>query len=359
MTTTHKQNAKKRTKVAVIGTSGHGSAELIALLATHPCVVISALVTGNKQNAGKSVAEVRPELDGVVNLKCELLEPKEVAERCDVVITTTPPDVALRYLPSVVAAGKKCVDFSAAYRLRNGDVFAKHYGFEHPDPANLSHAVYGLPEFFRDQIRGATLVANPGCYPTAAAVGVVPALKAGVVYTKYPIIGRAVSGYSGAGAEYEPTSGVRPYKIANHRHAPEIAQLFNDCLKMYHGQTNEATVSFAPRINDDMDRGIDSDASMLLKENVSERDLRTVFRSFYASEPLVEVVEEEPDVKNIVGKSGAQVAVWKEGDLLHTITTIDNLQKGAASQAVQNLNLMCGFGETSGLDANETTAEKQ
>ncbi|OGJ82961.1 N-acetyl-gamma-glutamyl-phosphate reductase [Candidatus Peribacteria bacterium RIFOXYC2_FULL_58_10] len=340
---------ERQIDVAIIGTSGHASAELIKILASHPHARITALVTGNKHCAGTSIAQLHPDLAGCIDRKCELLQPNEIAERCDVAIAATPTEESLRYVPEIIGAGKKCIDLSGAYRLHDSATFREHYSLEHTDPANLGHAVYGLPELFREKIRMAMLIANPGCYPTASAIGIAPALKRGLVDTRQPIIIRAISGYSGAGVKYQPTSGVRPYKIARHQHTPEIAQVCMDYLLDCHGEARDMQVSFAPRINDDSARGIDADSSMILSGPFDEDDIRAAYEAFYASEPFIDVLRTEPDVKNVVGTNGAHVAVWKEGNLLHVISTIDNLRKGAASQAIQNLNLLCGFEETAGL----------
>jgi N-acetyl-gamma-glutamyl-phosphate reductase len=343
---------KEHVNVAVIGTSGHASSELIKLLTAHPHATITALVTGNSQNAGKRIAEVRQELDGVVDLSCEQLTSKEIASKCDIAISSTPVEASLQYIPGIISSGKKCIDLSGAYRFANPNTFEEHYGICHTDPDNLSRAVYGLPELFREKVRQAKLVANPGCYPTAMGLSIAPALREGVVDVTHPVIVRAISGYSGAGVNYQPISGVRPYKIAAHKHTPEMAQVCNDYFLQCHGELGDMQVSFAPRINDDVPRGIDSDVSMLLASDIDQDTLRTVYTSFYSSEPLVDVLDKEPDVRDVTESNGAQVSAWKEVGLLHAISVIDNLRKGAASQAIQNLNLMCGFDEMDGLVTN-------
>ena len=147
---------EKKVNVAVIGASGHASVELIKLLAGHPRINISALATGNPQSAGKHIAEVRAELRDVIDLICESLQPGEIADRCDIAIATTPAKESLDYIPGIIAGGRKCIDLSGAYRLHDASVFKQHYDFEHSDPENLQHAVYGLPELFRERIRNAT-----------------------------------------------------------------------------------------------------------------------------------------------------------------------------------------------------------
>jgi len=326
-------------QVAVIGTSGHASAELLKLLAEHPRVRITALVTGSDAHVGKNM----------FSLPCERLEPAEIADRCDIAIAATPTEASLHYVPGILAEGKKCIDMSGAYRLPDPALFKQHYGLDHTDPDNLKHAVYGLPELFRQKIRQAMLVANPGCYPTAVGLAVAPALEQGIVDMQVPVIVRATSGYSGAGVHYRPTGGTRPYKIARHQHAPEMAQLMNDYVLQSGTQLSPVQVSFAPRINDDQERGIDADVSLLLNGEYDERVLQDMYQSYYHEEPFVSVVDREPLLRDVVNGNGAQVAVWKEGSLLHVISVIDNLRKGAASQAIQNLNLLCGFEETTGL----------
>lgn len=343
---------EKKVNVAVIGTGGHASAELLVLLARNRNVEITALATGNQEAVGKSIGEVRTDLADLLDLldlRCEKLRPEEIAERCDVAIATTPIDQSLKYIPGILAAGKRCIDLSAAYRLRDAAIFEQYYGLEHSDPQNLQHAVYGLPELFQKRIRGATLIANPGCYPTASLLGIAPVLQEELIDTQKPIIIRAISGYSGAGVHYQPTSGTRPYKIGRHQHTPEIAQACEDYTLQCHGQTSNVLVSFSPRINDNMERGIDADISMFLSKSVDVERLREIFNAFYTSEPFVDVLSKEPDVKDVVKTNRAQLAVWQEANLLHVISIIDNLRKGAASQAIQNLNLMCDFEETTGL----------
>ncbi|MFH0770996.1 MAG: N-acetyl-gamma-glutamyl-phosphate reductase [Candidatus Peregrinibacteria bacterium] len=339
----------EQAQVAVIGTSGHASSELLKLLALHPRVKISALATGNEQHVGRNIGDVRAELGGIIDCVCERLSPEEIADRCEVAIATTPPDVSLKYVPGILEGRSKCIDLSGAYRLHDPDVFERYYGFEHPDTDNLQHAIYGLPELFRKRIKRALLVANPGCYPTAAALAVAPVLDWEMINSAYPIIVRAISGYSGAGVQYQPRGGIRPYRIGCHQHTPEIAQVYQDYLRHRDQEPYDMNVSFAPRINDDVERGIDADISVLLDRDYDEKMLRETYASFYEDEPLVEVLEKEPEVQNVAGKNGAQLAVWKENQLLHVIAVIDNLRKGAASQAIQNLNLMCDFDEMEGL----------
>jgi N-acetyl-gamma-glutamyl-phosphate reductase len=343
----------EQAQVAVIGTSGHASAELLKLLAAHPRVKISALATGNEQHVGKNIGDVRTELAGIVNCVCERLSPKEIADRCDVAITSTPADVSVQYVPGILDGRSKCIDLSGAYRLKDAEKFKQYYGTEHTDPENLEHAVYGLPELFRNKIKRATLVANPGCYATAAALAVAPGLQAEMIDTTLPVIVRAVSGYSGAGVKYQPATGIHAYKVTGHPHTPEIAQLCQHYLRVCDSPyaDDDVPVSFTPRIDDDVARGIDADVSMYLSgDRWIENAIPDAYRSFYSSKPLVKWTDQVPDMNSVIGTNDARIFAWRDASLLRVITVIDNLRKGAASQAIQNLNLMCDFEETTGLD---------
>jgi N-acetyl-gamma-glutamyl-phosphate reductase len=334
----------KTTKAAIIGASGYSGQELIRLLLRHPRVEITHYTS--RQYAGKAVAEVFPRFRGQVD--ATFVEPDADRLETDMAFLALPHGVAAEYVPALLAKGVKVLDLSADFRLKSAAVYQEFYEHEHPAPQLLAQSVYGLPELHRDQIRGAKLVACPGCYPTSIILGLAPALAKGLGKPD-SIIATSLSGVSGAGRkvadEYlftECNGSARAYGIPKHRHLSEIEQE----LSLLAG--SNVTISFVPHLIP-INRGIISTIYMTLASKPG--DALGVYRSFYQGEPFVRVTPSLPDTKNVEATNFCDISVRIDArtNRLIVVSALDNLTKGAAGQAVQCLNLMCGHEETAGL----------
>jgi N-acetyl-gamma-glutamyl-phosphate reductase len=334
------------TRVGILGATGYSALELIKLLLRHPEVEITTVTS--RQEGNPHLAMVHPSLAGRVDVRCEDLGPVAVAGRADCVFSCLPHGVTTEIVPHLTRAGARVIDFSADYRLKSADTYAQWYGQKHTDAAGLAEAVYGLPELFRDQIQPATLIANPGCYPTSANLALAPLLKAGVI-ERDDIIIDSKSGVSGAGRTPKLTThfpecneSISAYNVGRHRHTPEIEQTLSTAC----GQ--EVQVIFTPHLIP-MDRGILTTAYSYPTREISEEQLFTVLRDFYKDEPFVRVVDHLPGTKDSSGTNFCDITVRKVRGRVLTISCLDNLIKGAAGQAVQNFNLMYGYPETTAL----------
>ena len=339
----------KQAKIAVVGASGYSGEELVRLLLGHPLVELTALTS--RQYAGKAVADVFPRFRGQV--EATFVEPKVDRIEADVVFLALPHGVAAEFAPALLRKGIKVLDLSADFRLKSAAVYQEFYEHEHPAPELLQQAVYGLPELHRGEIRKATLVACPGCYPTGILLGVAPALKQGLAKPD-GIIATSLSAVSGAGRkvadEYlftECNESVRAYGIPKHRHLSEIEQE----LSLLAGAN--VVISFAPHLVP-LNRGILSTIYLdcfTAAHVAATNDALAVYREFYESEPFVRVTQSLPDTKNVEATNYCDISVRVDPrtSRLIVVTAIDNLTKGAAGQAVQCLNLVCGYEETTGL----------
>ena len=337
-----------RIKAGIVGATGYTGCELLRLLAAHPSVVVRS-VTSRKE-AGRSVAELFPNLRG--HLELAFTEPRiEHLAQCDVVFFATPNGTAMTLVPELLENGVRVVDLSADFRLKDPAVWERWYGMPHACPDLLEEAVYGLPEIHRQAIAGARLVANPGCYPTAVQLGFLPLLEAGVVDPK-SLIADAKSGVSGAGrkaalslAYSELEGSFKAYGVAGHRHLPEISQ----GLDRYSAEPVRLT--FVPHLLP-MVRGIHATLYADLRDE--KVDLQGLFESRYAGEPFVDVLPSgsHPETRSVRGINVCRLAVFRPegGPRVVVLSVIDNLVKGAAGQAVQNMNLMFGLAETAALD---------
>jgi N-acetyl-gamma-glutamyl-phosphate reductase len=334
----------KTTKVAIVGASGYSGQELIRLLVRHPHVEIAQFTS--RQYAGKAVTEVFPRFRGQVN--ATFTEPDVNRIDADVVFLALPHGVAAEFAPALLQKGIKVLDLSADFRLKSASVYKEFYDHEHPAPDLLKQAVYGLPEIHREQIRGAKLVACPGCYPTSIILGVAPALKSGLVKSD-GIIVNSLSGVSGAGRkvadEYlftECNESARAYSVPKHRHLSEIEQE----MSLLAGTS--VTISFAPHLIP-LNRGIISTIHLLLAKKTD--DALAVYQDFYKGEKFVRVTPSLPDTKNVEATNFCDISVRVDSrtNRLVVVSAIDNLTKGAAGQAVQCLNLVCGYDEVAGL----------
>jgi len=338
-------------KVAVVGASGYTGVELLRILHSHPEVAVTCVTS--EQSAGRPISDVFPTLRGRYDMALENLEPVGIAEQVDIVFTALPHKAAMEVVPTFVKMGKNVVDLSADYRLRDADVYASWYE-KHLNPELLQEAVYGIPELHRAKIGEASLVANPGCYPTSVILGIAPLLKGRVIDPK-SIIVDAKSGVSGAGRGAkveglycEVNEGFRAYGVGGtHRHIPEIEQE----LSLLAGSLLK--VAFTPHLVP-MDRGILATIYSIPLGRVTAADLITLYEAFYDGEPFVRVLPEGvfPSTAHVRGSNFCDIgiAVDERTGRVIVVSAIDNLVKGASGQAVQNMNLMCGLPETLGLD---------
>jgi len=339
----------QRTPVAVIGASGYVGAELVRLLVRHPNVDLRGLYA--HRHAGHEVAKDFPQFAGVLQAKYEVYDAAAVAARCEVAFLALPHGESARAAKDLYDRGLTVLDLSADLRLRSAEVYAEWYA-PHAAPELLPHAVYGLVERHRDALKKARLVAVPGCYPTASILALAPLLDARLVCAD-GIIVDAKSGVSGAGREPQRSThfseigeGVRAYKVAGHRHTPEIEQE----LERAAGQLVRLT--FTPHLVP-MARGILATAYALPTDAARPAHAYAdELRRAYEHEPFVSVVDHPPDTAHLRGSNRVQVAAWHDARAGRVIVcgAIDNLVKGAAGQAVQCLNVMRGWDETLGLD---------
>jgi len=334
--------------VAILGPTGYSGLEIIRILLRHPEARVAYL--GGRREERPHIADIWPSLRSLLDLRVESMEPEEIPPGVDVVFLALPHGVSLQYVPHLLGRGFKVVDLGADYRLKDAAAYKKWYGLEHTDPANLTRAVYGLTEFYRDQIARADLVANPGCYPTSIALAVAPLTKTGLA-DKATIVADSKSGISGAGRQPseethfpECNESVAAYKVGTHRHAPEIEQTLTEI------SGDPWRVCFVPHLIP-MDRGILSTCYVRLKQPLPTEHLQRLFAQFYAREPFVRVRTDGtlPKTKDVWGTNFCDVAVRAVGDLAVVVSVIDNLVKGAAGQAVENMNVMFGLDEKAGL----------
>jgi N-acetyl-gamma-glutamyl-phosphate reductase len=332
-------------RIGIVNVTGYAGAEAARLLARHPGVEI-AWVTGRSE-AGKRLATVFPhlrEIDQVIAA--------EPAGDVDLAILALPHHASAEAAGAFLDRGVKLVDISADFRLRDLSVYEEFYG-AHPAPRLLAGAVYGLPEVYRQEIRVATLVANPGCYPTASILALLPALREGIIGPG--LVVDAKSGVSGAGRSLalsshfsEVDESIKAYGLDGHRHLPEIAQE----LQVAAGQRYRVRLTFIPHLIP-MTRGILATAYADLAADWPVERVREAYREFYAKEPFVRVVDEPPQSKQVWGSNYCHVypTVDRRAGRLVVVSVIDNLVKGAAGQAVQNANLMLGLPEAMGLES--------
>ncbi len=340
----------KKVKVGVVGATGYTGEELVRLLAWHPHAELT-YVSG-KEDRDVKIQEIFPYLRNRADLPCHSFSPDEAVDKCDLVFLSLPHTVSMQAAPKFLKAGKKVIDVSADYRLKDTAVFEKFYKTPHKDVSNLKQAVYGLPEVNREKIRQARLIANPGCYPTGAILGVYAGLKKGLFIPETIGID-AKSGVTGAGRKAEKSlnfsevnESFKAYKPFTHQHVPEIDQELSKVAK------KDVSVVFVPHLLP-MNRGILSTIYVALKKKTSQEELEAVYRKFYADEPFVNVYPGGalPELKNVQRTNFCDIGVrvFAPRNLALIVTAIDNLGKGAAGQAVQNMNIMCGFEETAGF----------
>ena len=334
-------------RVGVVGGTGYTGVELLRLLAAHPAVEL-AMIT-SRSEAGTAVADLFPNLRGVVDLAFSEPDPARLAA-CDLVFFATPNGIAMTLARELLDAGARVIDLAADFRLRDPDTWEQWYGMPHACPELLREAVYGLPEVNRAAIRGARLVANPGCYPTAVQLGFLPLLdQPGADLSG--LVADCKSGVSGAGRKAavgtllaECSESLKAYAVPGHRHLPEIRQgLESACGE-------DVGLVFVPHLTP-MIRGIH--ATLYLRLPDDGQDLVSLYQARYAGEPFVDVLPAgaHPETRSVRGANTCRIAVHRapDSDTVVVLSVIDNLVKGAAGQAVQNMNLMFGLDETRGL----------
>ena len=346
-------------RVAVAGASGYTGAELLRLLSQHPHVTLTAVTS--EKSAGAAVSSVYPHLQNVIDLNFEALAPEALAERADILFLALPHTKSMGPVASCMKAGKRVIDLSADFRLKNPHTYETWYQTPHAHPDLIRSAVYGLPELHRSAIAQARLVASPGCYPTAAILQLAPLLAHGLIVPDSIVID-AKSGVSGAGRSPalpyhfpEAHESLEPYKIGQHRHIPEIEQELAG-LSNKHGKTTTGldatvTVAFTPHLVP-MNRGILSTAYARAKGPLDVVELRALYRDFYKGEQFVRLLEHAmPNPRHVRGANYCDIAVHADSRTgwIVTVSAIDNLIKGAAGQAIQAMNLMLGYPEGMGL----------
>lgn len=336
-------------KVGIIGGTGYTGVELLRLLALHPEVELAVITS--RSEAGKSVAELFPNLRGYLDLAFS--EPDvEALKRCDVVFSATPNGVAMSSARELVDAGVRMIDLAADFRLADPAVWEKWYGMPHACEDLLSEAVYGLPEMNREAIRSARVLANPGCYPTAVQLGFLPLVENGLVRLD-SLIADCKSGVSGAGRganvgtlQAESAESFKAYAVPGHRHWPEIRQ---GVTRMC-GQ-DEVGLTFVPHLVP-MIRGIH--ATLYMRPNRDVGDIQALYEEKYREEPFVDVLPagSHPETRSVRGNNTCRIAIHQPADTdqIVVLSVIDNLVKGASGQAVQNMNIMFGFDERAGLN---------
>jgi N-acetyl-gamma-glutamyl-phosphate reductase len=338
-------------RVSVIGATGYGGAEVVRLLTTHPEVRL-VHVTGETRQ-GRPLGDLFPNLRGFTDLVTEAVDGAAIGRESDLVVVSLPAGKAMGLIPELLERGARVIDVGADFRLREPGGYPQWYGFQHTAPRYLAEAAYGLPELHRDEIRPARLVADPGCYPAAALLALTPLLRAGVV-ARAGIVIDAKSGVSGAGrggaagglAYSETNEDVRAYGVQGHSHSAEIEQE----LSLQAGR--DVRVTFVPHLVP-MTRGILVTAYAPLAGTLDQAGAAAIYTEAYAGEPFVRVLPEGalPQTKATMGSNYCDIAVRINArtQTAVAIAALDNLGKGAAGQAVQNLNLMCGFPEETGL----------
>ncbi len=337
-------------KAGVVGGTGYTGVELLRLLAQHAGVELVAITS--RGDAGTAVADMFPSLRKRVDLR--FVAPQDARlEQCDVVFFATPNGIAMQQAAELVAAGVRVIDLAADFRIRDVAEWEKWYGMKHVAPELVAEAVYGLPEVNREQIRTARVLANPGCYPTSVQLGFLPLVEAGLIELDH-LIADVKSGVSGAGRKAEvhtllseAADSFKAYGVAGHRHLPEIRQQLALAAGAGIGLT------FVPHLTP-MIRGIHATLYGRLKRDLPLAELQTLFEARYRDEAFVDVMPagSHPETRSVRASNLCRIAVHRPqgADTVVVLSVIDNLVKGAAGQAVQNMNIMFGLDETSGLD---------
>ena len=334
--------------VGVVGGTGYTGVELLRLLVTHPQVELKHVTS--RSESGNKISDLFPNLRGFTEL-CFTEPSVETLAECDVVFFATPNGTAMKMVPELVEKNVRVIDLAADFRLKDPAVWKNWYGMDHSCVDVLADAVYGLPEINRAQIKTAKVVANPGCYPTAVTLGFLPLIENALIDDQH-LIADAKSGVSGAGRgasvatlQAESAENFKPYGVDGHRHLPEIKQTLGNVAG------HDVGLTFVPHLLP-MIRGIE--ASLYATINSTEVDLQQLYVERYADEPFVDVLPAGvmPETRSVKGANICRISVFRpqQGDTIVVSSVIDNLMKGAAGQAIQNMNIMFDLGETVGLN---------
>ncbi|MFW6052411.1 MAG: N-acetyl-gamma-glutamyl-phosphate reductase [Desulfosalsimonas sp.] len=338
-------------RAAVAGATGYAGAELVRILAGHPEIVITALTS--RQYAGVPFGDVYPAMAGIITRQCEEFDAESVCSRADVVFTALPHKLPMEIVPSILECGCKVIDLSADFRFRDSKPYEAAYQ-DHSAKDLLSKSVYGLCEVFADEIADAELVGNPGCYPTSVLLPLIPLLREGVI-DPATIIADSKSGVSGAGRSpgltnlyCEVSESFKAYKVGAHRHEPEMEHVLSRIAR------KDINISFVPHLLP-MNRGMQTTIYADLKENAGGGAIRDCLHEYYRGKRFIRITEHgrPPDTRDVRGTNYCDIGFVTDSDnnRLILMSAIDNLVKGAAGQAVQNMNIMWGLSETVGLTA--------
>lgn len=333
--------------VGIVGGTGYTGVELLRLLALHPKVKIKAITS--RSEAGINVADLFTNLRGHIDLKFS--DPADAKlDKCDLVFFATPNGIAMQQAESLLKAGVKVIDLAADFRIKNVTEWEKWYGMQHACPALVAEAVYGLPEINRGLVKDARLIANPGCYPTAVQLGFLPLIEAGVIDINH-LIADVKSGVSGAGRKAEihtlhaeASDNFKAYGVPGHRHLPEIKQGLSNIAQ------KPISLTFVPHLVP-MIRGIHATLYARLTQRI---ELQTLYEKRYQNEAFVDVLPagKHPETRSVRGSNICRIAVHQpqNSDTVVVLSVTDNLVKGAAGQAIQNMNIMFGLSETLGIN---------
>ena len=339
-----------KTRVGIVGATGYTGVELLRLVVQHPEVEVTVLTS--QKYAGVPIDQVFPSLTGRLQIKCEEITIDRISQKTDFIFTAVPHKTAMETVPLFYQKGKRVVDLSADFRIKDPEVYERWYQ-KHTCVDLLSESVYGLPELHREEIKNAKIVGNPGCYPTGALIGLIPLTKEGMISYEHIVID-SKSGVSGSGRDVvlgslfcEVNEGVKAYKIFDHRHLPEIEQELSQLAQ------KKIMVTFVPHLIP-MDRGILTTIYVNLNKKIKTEDALSIFQEYYRGEPFIRIYPKGkiPNTKDVRGSNYCDIGVIvNESDSRAVIVTaIDNLVKGASGEAVQNMNIMLGYPETMGLD---------
>ncbi|VAW45037.1 N-acetyl-gamma-glutamyl-phosphate reductase [hydrothermal vent metagenome] len=344
------QANQEKVQVGIVGGTGYTGVELLRNLASHPNVEVT-MITSRSED-GVAVADMYPNLRGIYDLQFSVPS-LDALKACDVVFFATPHGVAMSMAKALIANGVKVIDLAADFRIEDLAVWEKWYGMTHTGADLMSDVVYGLPEYYRSRIKEAKIIANPGCYPTSILLGILPLLKAGLV-DENTIIADGKSGVSGAGKGAnvamlgaEMSESFKAYSVNGHRHQPEMVEKMNEITG------GSIDLTFVPHLVP-MVRGMESTIYATLKQNTSQEAVQKLYEETYASEPFVDVMPAGslPETRMVKGSNMCRMAIYRPagGDKIVITSVIDNLVKGAAGQAIQNMNIMFGLDERFGLN---------
>lgn len=339
---------KSKIKVGIVGATGYTGSELVRLLKVHPNVEISVITSESKE--GESFSDIHPQFKNIEDRKLESLNSID-KYNLDLVFLALPHGVSMDFVKENINATYKIIDLSADFRLSSEQVYKEWYKEDHKFPEGLKKAVFGSPELFRDRIKGAKLIANPGCYVTSVVLALAPLLKNKIIQPD-AIFADCKSGVTGAGAKAKDNThfpvvndNFQPYALKTHRHTIEMQEVLDDACN------TKTSLLFTPHLLP-VDRGIISTIYSIPVKNVTEDELRVLFADFYKNEPFVRVLTKIPSIKNVRGSNYCDIMVNydKRTNKIFTISALDNLVKGASGQAIQNMNILFGLDEKTGLE---------